>query len=121
MPSQKIRQPVRPSRTEAEDAVRVLIRWAGDDPKREGLRDTPSRVVKAYEEFFAGYSQDPREILARTFSEVEGYDETYVKEELKPMIARFRTSETQDARCTLDGPKLNDEEMQTLSRAVSHA
>ena len=83
MPAQKTRKPERPSRTEAEDAVRVLIRWAGDDPKREGLRDTPSRVVKAYEEFFAGYLQDPREILARTFSEVEGYDEMIVMNDIR--------------------------------------
>jgi GTP cyclohydrolase I len=65
----------RPSRAEAEDAVRTLIRWAGDDPNREGLLDTPSRVVRSYEEFFAGYKDDPAQILARTFSEVEGYDE----------------------------------------------
>jgi len=83
MPSQKARQPTRPSRTEAEDAVRVLIRWAGDDPTREGLRDTPGRVVKAYEEFFAGYLQDPREVLARTFSEVEGYDEMIVMNDIR--------------------------------------
>jgi len=65
----------RPSRTEAEAAVRTLIRWAGDDPAREGLLDTPSRVVRAYEEFFAGYEADPVEILARTFEETDGYDE----------------------------------------------
>lgn len=65
----------RPSRAEAEDAVRTLIRWAGDDPEREGLLDTPSRVVRSYEEFYAGYNDDPAQILARTFSEVEGYDE----------------------------------------------
>ncbi len=65
----------RPSRKETEDAVRTLLRWAGDDPEREGLRDTPARVARAYEEFFAGYDIDPREILARTFEEVEGYDE----------------------------------------------
>lgn len=65
----------RPSREEAEAAVRILIRWAGDDPSREGLIDTPSRVVKSYEEFFAGYSIEPREVLSRTFEEVEGYDE----------------------------------------------
>ncbi|WP_018411872.1 GTP cyclohydrolase I FolE [Methyloversatilis thermotolerans] len=65
----------RPTRAEAEAAVRTLIRWTGDDPAREGLLDTPKRVVKAYEEFFAGYSVDPREVLSRTFEEVEGYDE----------------------------------------------
>ncbi len=65
----------RPSREEAERAVETLIRWAGDDPLREGLRDTPSRVVRAYEEFFAGYAADPVELLERTFAETEGYDE----------------------------------------------
>jgi GTP cyclohydrolase I len=65
----------RPSRIEAESAVRTLIRWAGDDPEREGLIDTPSRVVRSYEEFFAGYDADPVEILARTFEETDGYDE----------------------------------------------
>ncbi|MFP6560334.1 GTP cyclohydrolase I FolE [Paraburkholderia sp. B3] len=77
-------QPVaRPSRTEAEDAVRVLLRWAGDDPTREGLIDTPARVVRAYEEFFAGYEVDPREILSRTFSEVDGYDEMIVLKDIR--------------------------------------
>ncbi len=65
----------RPSRDEAEGAVRTLLRWAGDDPAREGLRDTPARVARAYEEWFQGYGQDPEEYLARTFEEVEGYDE----------------------------------------------
>jgi GTP cyclohydrolase IA len=64
-----------PSRAEAEDAVRTLIRWAGDDPKREGLRMTPARVVRAYEEWFSGYDEDPRSYLLRTFEEVAGYDE----------------------------------------------
>ncbi|MEL7488018.1 MAG: GTP cyclohydrolase I FolE [Pseudomonadota bacterium] len=65
----------RPSRAEAEAAVRTLIQWAGDDPTREGLIDTPKRVAKAYEEWFAGYDEDPEDILARTFEEVEGYDD----------------------------------------------
>jgi GTP cyclohydrolase I len=73
----------RPSREEAEAAVRVLLRWAGDDPRREGLRDTPARVIRAYEEFFRGYEQDPREILARTFSEVQGYDEMIVLKDIR--------------------------------------
>ena len=73
----------RPSRQEAEAAVRTLIQWAGDDPKREGLRDTPARVARAYEEFFAGYGQDPAEILKRTFSEVEGYDEMIVMSDIR--------------------------------------
>jgi GTP cyclohydrolase I len=65
----------RPSRQQVEAAVRTLIRWAGDDPDREGLRGTPGRVVRSYEEFFSGYRIDPAEILARTFKEVDGYDE----------------------------------------------
>ena len=65
----------RPSRDEAEAAVRVLLAWAGDDPGREGLLDTPRRVVKAYDEFFAGYHQDAAEALKRVFEEVEGYDD----------------------------------------------
>lgn len=65
----------RPSRAEAEAAVRTLIGWAGDDPRREGLQATPGRVVRAYEEWFAGYGQDPAAMLERTFGEVAGYDE----------------------------------------------
>ena len=65
----------RPSRAEAEAAVRTLIGWAGDDPRREGLQATPGRVVRAYEEWFAGYGENPAEILERTFGEVAGYDE----------------------------------------------
>jgi GTP cyclohydrolase IA len=65
----------RPSREEAEAAIRVLLRWAGDDPAREGLRDTPSRVARAYQEWFAGYAVDPEEFLRRTFEETDGYDE----------------------------------------------
>ncbi len=72
-----------PSRTEAEDAVRTLLRWAGDDPAREGLMGTPERVVRAYEEWFAGYSQDPRDYLNRTFEEVAGYDEVVVLRDIR--------------------------------------
>jgi GTP cyclohydrolase I len=68
----------RPSRGEAEQAVRTLIRWAGEHPEREGLLDTPRRVVRAYEEWFEGYDQDPVEILQRTFEDVGGYDEIVV-------------------------------------------
>ncbi len=71
-----LRAPVdRPTREEAEAAVRVLLRWAGDDPAREGLRETPRRVVKAYEEFFRGYQESAEEVLSRVFEEVEGYDD----------------------------------------------
>ena len=69
------RKLVKPTREEAEAAVRTLLRWAGEDPDREGLLATPSRVVSAYEEWFAGYGQDPRDYLSRTFEEVGGYDE----------------------------------------------
>jgi GTP cyclohydrolase I len=66
---------IRPSREEAEEAVRTLIAYAGDDPDREGLRETPRRVTSAYDEFFAGYREDPLEVLSRTFDEVAGYDD----------------------------------------------
>lgn len=69
------RRHARPSREEAEAAVRTLLLWAGDNPDREGLIDTPKRVVKAYEEFFSGYREDPIAVLGRTFEEVEGYDD----------------------------------------------
>ncbi|MEQ5843713.1 GTP cyclohydrolase I FolE [Paraburkholderia acidicola] len=81
--TKSVEAPVRPTREEAEAAVRTLLRWAGDDPQREGLLDTPARVVRSYEEFFAGYSVDPREILARTFSEVDGYDEMIVLKDIR--------------------------------------
>ncbi len=68
-------QEARPTRKEAEAAVRVLLRWAGDDPRREGLIDTPTRVVKAYEELFSGYREDATEVLSRVFEEVQGYDD----------------------------------------------
>ena len=73
----------RPSRDEAEAAVRTLIRWAGDDPDREGLIGTPGRVVRAYEEWFAGYNDDPREYLKRTFEETGGYDEVVVLRDIR--------------------------------------
>ena len=66
---------VRPTQEEAEDAVRTLLAWAGDDPSREGLIDTPKRVAKAYKEFFAGYEMDPVKVLSRTFEDVQGYDD----------------------------------------------
>jgi GTP cyclohydrolase IA len=73
----------KPSREEAEAAVRTLIRWAGDDPDREGLLATPSRVVRAYEEWFSGYNDDPREYLKRTFEETGGYDEVVVLRDIR--------------------------------------
>jgi GTP cyclohydrolase I len=68
----------KPRRAEVEAAVRTLIRWTGDDPERDGLHETPSRVARAFEEFFVGYAQDPVEILQKTFEEIEGYDEMIV-------------------------------------------
>jgi GTP cyclohydrolase I len=65
----------RPTREEAEDAVRTLLRWAGDNPNREGLLETPKRVVKAYEEWFRGYQEDPKTILGKRFEDVQGYDD----------------------------------------------
>ena len=73
----------KPSREEAMDAVRTMIAWAGDDPNREGLLETPKRVIKAYEEFFAGYDMDPDEILNKTFEEVAGYDEMIIIKDIR--------------------------------------
>jgi GTP cyclohydrolase I len=88
----------RPTREEAEDAVRTLLRWAGDNPDREGLQDTPARVVRSYEEFFGGYSVDPVAMLERTFEETDGYDEivllrdirleSYCEHHMVPIIGR---------------------------------
>ena len=69
---------IKPTREEAEEAVRTLISWTGDDPDREGLIETPKRVVKAYEEFFEGYNMDPEEVLTKTFEEVRGYDDAVI-------------------------------------------
>jgi GTP cyclohydrolase IA len=74
-PKNNATPPIRPTREEAEAAVRTLILWAGDDPTREGLRDTPLRVAKAYEEFFSGYRVDANDVLSRVFEEVHGYDD----------------------------------------------
>src|ERR1700723_1937956 len=86
------------TREQAEDAVRTLLRWAGDDPGREGLLDTPKRVVNAYGDWFSGYAQDPRDYMRRTFEEVEGYDElvvlrdiafeSYCEHHMAPIIGR---------------------------------
>ena len=70
--------PNKPSKEEALNAVRTLISWAGDDPDREGLIETPDRVVRSYNEFFAGYKEDPEKVLGKTFEEVEGYDEVVI-------------------------------------------
>jgi GTP cyclohydrolase I len=73
----------RPSRLQAEAAVRTLIRWAGDDPDRQGLLDTPARVVRAYEEWFAGYDDDPAQLLERCFEEIAGYDEIVLLRDIR--------------------------------------
>lgn len=76
--SNKSGRPRKPGRKQAEEAVRTLLRWAGEDPRREGLIDTPRRVVSAYEDWFGGYKEDPVRFLKRTFEEVDGYDEMIV-------------------------------------------
>ncbi|MGZ5997848.1 MAG: GTP cyclohydrolase I FolE [Rhizomicrobium sp.] len=91
-------KPAKPTRQEAEAAIRTMLRWAGDDPNREGLLETPERVVKAFEEWFAGYGQDPEAYMRRTFEEVEGYDnmivlkdirlESHCEHHLAPIIGR---------------------------------
>ncbi len=80
---EEVQDILRPSREEAEAAVRTLLRWAGDNPDREGLLDTPGRVVRAYEEWFKGYEEDPVAYLQRTFEEVEGYDEMVVLRDIR--------------------------------------
>lgn len=90
--------PSRPDRSTAEEAVRILLSWAGDDPMREGLQDTPARVVRAFEEWFSGYAADPADMLRRTFEEVEGYDEmvllkdipfeSYCEHHMAPIIGK---------------------------------
>ena len=77
------RKPRKPGRKQAEEAVRTLLLWAGDDPRREGLLDTPKRVAAAYEDWFKGYKQDPVAYLKRTFEEVEGYDEMIVLRDIE--------------------------------------
>jgi len=73
----------RPSRAEAEDAVRTLIGWAGDDPNREGLKDTPRRVADAFEEYFSGYRLDPADVLSKTFDEAGGYDDLVMLRDIR--------------------------------------
>lgn len=80
---ERIERYARPARDEAEAAVRKLLLWAGDDPDREGLRDTPARVARAFEDWFSGYKGDPESFLARTFEEVEGYDDMVVLKDIR--------------------------------------
>jgi GTP cyclohydrolase IA len=98
----------RPSRAEAEAAIRTLLLWAGDDPTREGLKDTPARVARAFEDWFSGYSNDPQAYLARTFEEVHGYDEMVVLRDIRfeshcehhlaPIIGRVHVGYLPDAK-----------------------
>jgi len=98
----------RPSRAEAEAAVRTLLRWAGDDPDREGLQGTPDRVVRSYEEFFSGYGEDPAQMLERTFEETDGYDEMVILRDIRleshcehhmvPIIGRLHVAYLPDRR-----------------------
>jgi GTP cyclohydrolase IA len=81
--SLRTEKPTRPSREEALEAVRTLIRWAGDDPAREGLLGTPDRVVRSYQEFFGGYDEDPVVMLSRTFEETDGYDEIVLLKDIR--------------------------------------
>jgi GTP cyclohydrolase I len=100
--------PKRPSRAEAEEAVRTLLRWIGEDHTREGLLGTPDRVVRAYEEWFAGYAEDPVELLRRTFEETDGYDEMVVLRDIRfesfcehhiaPIIGRVHIAYLPDRR-----------------------
>jgi GTP cyclohydrolase I len=73
----------KPTREEAEKAIRTMLLWAGDDPSREGLLDTPARVVRAFEDWFSGYNEDPEEYMRRTFEEVEGYDDMIVLRDIR--------------------------------------
>jgi GTP cyclohydrolase IA len=106
--SSPLPQVQRPSRAEAEAAVRTLLLWAGDDPTREGLKDTPARVARAFEDWFSGYSNDPQAYLARTFEEVHGYDEMVVLRDIRfeshcehhlaPIIGRVHVGYLPDAK-----------------------
>ena len=100
--------PTRPTQADAEAAVRTLIEWAGDDPAREGLKDTPARVTRSYRELFSGYNVDPAALLERTFEEVEGYDEiillrdirleSYCEHHMVPIIGRAHVAYLPDVR-----------------------
>lgn len=107
-PLEKDDDNLKPSRQEAMKAVETLIRWAGEDPSREGLKGTPDRVARAYEEFFAGYDTDPVQLLHRTFEEIEGYDEmvllrdirfeSHCEHHLAPIIGRAHVAYMPDRR-----------------------
>jgi GTP cyclohydrolase I len=82
-PAKPAAKPVAVSQAQAEDAIKLLLRWAGDNPEREGLLDTPKRVAKAYKEWFGGYEMHPEDYLKRTFEEVEGYDEMVILRDIE--------------------------------------
>ncbi len=98
----------RPTQEEAEEAVKTLLRWAGDDPNREGLLETPNRVVRSYSEFFSGYDMDPEEVLLKTFEEAGGYDEmvlvrdieleSHCEHHMVPIIGRAHVAYIPDNR-----------------------
>jgi GTP cyclohydrolase I len=83
LPEDKASTDPRPTQQDAEDAIRTLLRWAGDEPTREGLLDTPARVARAYREWFCGYEEDPVELLARSFEETDGYDEMVLLRDIR--------------------------------------
>ena len=129
----------KPSRDEAEKAVEVLLRWAGDNPLREGLLDTPARVVRAYEEFFAGYLEDPEKMLERTFEEVEGYDdivmlrdvavESHCEHHLVPILGKAHIAYLPDKRVVgisklarvLDSYSKRLQTQETMTSQISNA
>ena len=129
----------KPSRDEAEKAVEILLRWAGDNPLREGVLDTPARVVRAYEEFFAGYLEDPEKMLERTFEEVEGYDdivmlrdvavESHCEHHLVPILGRAHIAYLPDKRVVgisklarvLDSYSKRLQTQETMTSQISNA
>ena len=129
----------KPSRDEAEKAVETLLRWAGDNPLREGLLDTPARVVRAYEEFFAGYLEDPEKMLERTFEEVEGYDdivmlrdvavESHCEHHLVPILGKAHIAYLPDKRVVgisklarvLDSYSKRLQTQETMTSQISNA
>ena len=129
----------KPSRDEAEKAVEILLRWAGDNPLREGLLDTPARVVRAYDEFFAGYLEDPEKMLERTFEEVEGYDdivmlrdiavESHCEHHLVPILGKAHIAYLPDKRVVgisklarvLDSYSKRLQTQETMTSQISNA
>jgi GTP cyclohydrolase IA len=121
-------EPTDVTREQAEEAVRILLRWAGDDPQREGLLDTPRRVVKAYRDWFSGYQVDPGEYLRRTFEEVAGYDEMVVLRDIEfeshcehhmaPIIGRAHVGFQVQEKMTAEIARCIQENLQPAGVAV---